>query len=237
MTTLVLSALLLGVAGSMHCIGMCGPLVSAIPVRAGSRWSRFLDRVLYHASRTAVYASMGAVVGLGASAFDLAGYGRIVSIVAGIGMVITAAVQLLWHKQVIPSSIVNRVTSPVRRFALDASVNNRRWGMLLLGAVNGLLPCGLVTSALIGSAAGGDIVSGVAFMAAFGLGTSPALVIVSFGFAELRQRFGTRVTLVLPVLTLVVGGLVLLRGMELGIPYVSPANVSHHAHVSCCGGR
>lgn len=237
MTTELISGLLLGVAGSMHCVGMCGPLVSALPMRSGSQLSRLFDRIVYHLSRTGMYALMGAVVGIGASVIDLAGYGQVISIVAGVGMVLTAVMQLLWHKQLVPSGVINRFTAPIRRVALDASKGRRRSANVLLGAVNALLPCGLVTSALIGSAAGGDVMSGIVFMSAFGLGTVPALVAISVGIGELRQRFGMRLGIVLPIATLIVGALVMLRGMELGIPLVSPANVSHTSHVTCCNGK
>ncbi len=237
MITFIIAGLLLGVAGSMHCVGMCGPLVSALPVRGSSRLSRLFDRVAYHGARTGMYATMGAVIGLGAGVFDIAGYGQLLSIVAGALMVILALAQILWHKQILPQAAVHRITEPLRRIALRTAGQKHRGGMVLLGSVNGLLPCGLVTSALVGSAAGGDSVSGALFMCAFGIGTSPALLAISFGAAELRRRLGRPAGIVLPLLALFLGGLIMLRGMDLGVPFVSPAITHVHTQASCCSGK
>lgn len=237
MMTFIIAGLLLGVAGSMHCVGMCGPLVSALPVRGSSRSARLFDRVMYHAARTGTYAVMGAGIGLGAGVFDLAGYGQLLSIVAGTLMVILALAQILWHRQILPQAAVNRVTEPLRRFAMRVSRQKHRGGMFVLGVVNGLLPCGLVTSALVGSAGGGDAVSGALFMCAFGIGTSPALLAISLGAAELRRRSGRQAGIVLPLLALFIGALIMLRGMDLGVPFVSPAIPRVHAQASCCSGK
>lgn len=237
MITFVIAGLLLGVAGSMHCVGMCGPLVSAVPVRGSSRSSRLVDRAVYHGARTGTYTAMGAVIGLGAGVFDLAGYGQLLSIAAGAMMVLLALAQILWHKQILPQAAVNRVTGPLRRIALRFTGQQHRGGMVLLGAVNGLLPCGLVTSALVGSAAGGDAIGGALFMCAFGVGTSPALLAISFGATELRKRLGSPVGVVLPLLALFLGGLIMLRGMNLGVPYVSPAITHAHTQAACCSGK
>ena len=237
MIAVTVAGFLLGIAGSMHCAGMCGPLVMALPVRSTTRVGRVLDRVVYNLSRLATYGAMGALVGIGAGAFDLVGYGQIASLVAGALMIITAASQLLWHLNLVPTDWVHRYLAPLRNAALAAAKDRRRSGMILLGIVNGLLPCGLVTSALVGSAVGGDVASGVAFMASFGLGTTPMMLALSFSASELRQRLGVRLGLVLPVVAILVGGLVMLRGMALGIPFVSPSHAAHHAQAACCVGK
>ena len=234
MITFAIAGFLLGIAGSMHCVGMCGPLVMALPTRDISRSRRVVDRVSYNSARVFTYASLGAIVGLGASAFDLVGYGRVLSIIAGAGMIVTAVAQLLWHANLLPTSWIHQRIAPLRNAALAAVQRSPPRAMMLLGMVNGLLPCGLVTSALIGSATGGDVLSGAVFMAAFGMGTAPVMVAVSLGGSELRQRIGPRLGIILPLMALVIGGMVMMRGMALGIPFVSPAHDAQHVHAACC---
>lgn len=237
MIAIAATGFLLGIAGSMHCAGMCGPLVMALPVHSDARVGRILDRIVYNVARVATYGAMGALVGFGAGAFDLVGYGRIASLVAGALMVITAVAQLLWHMNILPTAWVHRRITPLRSAALSAAKDRPRSGMVLLGVVNGLLPCGLITSALVGSAVGGDVLSGAVFMMSFGLGTAPMILALSFGASELRQRLGLRLGLVLPLIAILVGGLVMLRGMALGIPYVSPSHATHHSQAACCAER
>lgn len=234
MIALAVAGCILGIAGSMHCVGMCGPLVMALPTRSSSPVGRVMDRGVYNVSRIVTYAAMGALVGLGAGAFDLVGYGRIASLVAGALMVITASAQLLWHTNILPTTWIQQRIAPLRTSALNAAKGRPRSGMMLLGIVNGLLPCGLVTSALVGSAVGGDVVSGVVFMASFGLGTSPVMLALSLGASELRQRYGARLGIVLPVVAILIGALVMMRGMALGIPFVSPSHATDHSQAACC---
>lgn len=237
MISLAIGGLILGIAGSMHCAGMCGPLVMALPAATGSVGRRVANRISYHLARVAVYAAMGAVVGLGAGAFELSGYGRVLSVIAGISMIVTAVAQLFWHKSLVPTTWVQRHTASLRAAAHRAARMHPQLAMVLLGVVNGLLPCGLVTSALVGSAVGGGILHGIVFMTAFGIGTSPVLLAIAVGASELRQRLGSRLGIIIPLLAFIMGTLIVLRGMELGIPYLSPPPIEAHQHAACCSGQ
>lgn len=237
MISLALGGLVLGIAGSLHCAGMCGPLVMALPAADGSIAKRVTNRATYHIARVTVYAAMGAIVGLGAGAFELSGHGRVLSMIAGAGMIVTAVAQLLWHKSLLPATWMQRRIAPLRAAAHHQARRHPQRAMLFLGVVNGLLPCGLVTSALVGSAVGGDILSGTVFMAAFGIGTSPVMLAIAVGASELRQRLGTRLGVILPLLMLALGAGIVLRGMELGIPYLSPPAIVAHQNASCCNGQ
>lgn len=237
MMSLALGGLMLGIAGSMHCVGMCGPLVMALPAADESVGKRLVNRATYTIARITVYAAMGAIVGLGASVFDLSGYGRVLSVVAGVSMIAIALAQLLWHKSLLPTRWLQRHTAPLRAAAIRQAQRHPKRAMVFLGVVNGLLPCGLVTSALIGSALGGGVAQGVVFMAGFGVGTSPALLAIAFGASALRQRLGARLGIIIPLLAFTMGVLIVLRGMELGIPYLSPPSIVAHQHTSCCNGQ
>ncbi|MBL0320823.1 MAG: sulfite exporter TauE/SafE family protein [Ignavibacteria bacterium] len=229
-----LTGFLLGLAGSLHCAGMCGPIAMSLPSAGGRGVRRLAEKSIYQVGRIATYATLGLIVGLGASVFDLAGYGRVASITAGVLMIITAVLQLVWHKNLLPSGPVLRVTAPVRTW-LGGLLQKR--SMLALGGIgvlNGLLPCGLVTSALLGSAATADPVGGMTFMSFFGLGTLPMMLSIALGGALLTDRMRTSMRVAMPVVALIVGSIVMLRGMALDIPYLSPPEAKPASNVHCC---
>jgi len=226
--------LLLGLAGSLHCAGMCGPIAVALPGRSESISGRVVERGLYQSGRIMTYALLGALAGLGASIGDLAGYERVVSITAGVLMIAAAILQLLLHRSILPSRMVARLTGPVRHRLGMLLRNGSRPAMLGIGALNGLLPCGLVSSALFGSAATTDPIAGMTFMAAFGVGTLPVMMTLSLGGSLVTGRFRSSLRTALPVIAIMIGVLVVVRGMALGIPYVSPPAVTDHTTAGCC---
>ena len=115
-----LTGFLLGLAGSLHCAGMCGPIAMSLPSAGGRGVRRLAEKSIYQVGRIATYATLGLIVGLGASVFDLAGYGRVASITAGVLMIITAVLQLVWHKNLLPSGPVHlsliHISEPTRPY-------------------------------------------------------------------------------------------------------------------------
>lgn len=229
-----LAGFILGVAGSLHCAGMCGPIVLALPDTQKTGKDRVLERSLYQVGRVGTYTVMGFAVGQGASMFNLVGYGQYVSILAGAFMIVTAFMQIVWHRSVLPSKFLHQFTRPIRH---QISTLLKQRGLLAfsaIGALNGLLPCGLVTSALLGSAATTNSLSGAVFMAGFGLGTVPMMLSLALGGAVFIKRLRPAFKVVLPVAVLLVGSIVLLRGMALDIPFISPAEAQHLHKGGCC---
>ena len=238
-----LAAFLLGLAGSLHCVGMCGPIAIALPGDGRSTTAataRFalnphdaLLRMLYQLGRVSVYTTMGLVIGLGGSAFRIAGYSRTLSLVAGLLMIVSVAAQYLFRRDWSPLSLLGRSVGPLQAWL--GSLLRRRGTLAhyLIGVANGLLPCGLVTTALLGALASGSLVSGGLYMAAFGLGTVPLMSAVTLGVLALPCSWRKRLPMVAPVTGLILGLLILVRGMGLGIPYVSPAPMTA-VHHTCC---
>jgi sulfite exporter TauE/SafE len=216
------SAFILGLAGSLHCAVMCGPLMLAIP--AAGRASA--GRVMYHAGRIAVYAVLGALFGLMGRTFVLAGWQRALSLTAGLAIVLVLLV---------PASsrfiLQQRTGGLVTWFkSLFASLLQRRTvsARFVLGGLNGLLPCGLVYVGAAVAAASGGPVRGAAIMLAFGAGTLPMLI--GIGALKSVPAIGRRLqsNRVIFGCAIVAGLMLILRGLALGIPYVSP-------HLSACG--
>lgn len=229
-----LTGFLLGLAGSLHCAGMCGPIAMSLPSAGGRGVRRFAEKSVYQFGRVATYAILGFVVGLGTSVFDLAGYGRVASLTAGALMIITAVLQLVWHRSLVPSGPVHRLTAPLRRWLGELLTQRSMFALVGIGALNGLLPCGLVTSALLGSAATTEPLAAMVFMTFFGIGTMPMMLSIALGGAFLTDRMRTKMRVAMPVLALAVGTIVLLRGMALDIPYISPPEAKPTTNVHCC---
>ena len=96
-------------------------------------------------------------------------------------------------------------------------------GWMVLGSINGLLPCGLVCAAGAGSAAAGSLGESVAYMAVFGLGRLPMLLGLALSGRALPLRWRTGIQGSVPWTLGLVGVLLIVRGLGLGIPYLSLA--------------
>jgi uncharacterized protein len=215
---LIWTAFVLGLVGSLHCAGMCGPLALALPVVGNTRVSFTVSRFLYNAGRLLTYCVIGALFGVLGRSLSMAGLQRWVSVGAGIllllGLMIStrAATKLPAWQTV---AFLKRAFGSLLRRRTFAS-------LFLLGAINGLLPCGLVYVAAAGATATGDVLSALFYMLAFGAGTLP--VMLGFGLAGKRLQivFRFRMQKLIPISVTLLALLLLARGMSLGIPYLSP---------------
>ncbi len=204
---MIWAALLTGLFGSLHCLGMCGPLVMALPQSSGWR------AVLYHSGRISAYAGMGIVIGLFGRGLNLAGFQQSVSIVSGI-LVLLFGLGLLRKKSSWPPFFMKLYQRWMQANDLGS--------VLLLGLLNGLLPCGMVYVAMAGALVEQDAWAGGMYMLVFGAGTLPMMLGISWSkhlwSLELRRKLNKAI----PVFTLFIGVLFILRGLNLGIPYISP---------------
>jgi uncharacterized protein len=232
-----IAGLLMGLAGSMHCAGMCGPIAMALPRGDGGASALIAGRLAYNLGRVATYTVMGAVIGLGGSAISLAGYGHDLSLLAGITMIIMAIVQLLLHRSVHTPAWLLRLTSPLRT-RLGRLLQHRSVAALFgIGLLNGILPCGMVTAALVGAAGTGNVSDAMLFMASFGIGTTPMMAAIALGAPLATQRLRATFRTAAPVVALVMGCVILVRGMGLGIPFLSPVEPTPLEKAACCSGH
>lgn len=230
----------LGFASWLHCIGMCGPLVTALH-SASNAGSPGAAAFAYHAGRTATYIVLGLLFGVVADTARMVIVGSTVSIITGAMVMVMAVIQLAGYSVHIPdvvASLLRRVGGRIRRRAVGSVALSSR--SFALGAVNGLLPCGVSLSAVIAAATLSSVPERMMFLLSFGVATSPALAALSLAVQSFGQRWRNRLTHASAVVMLVIGLLVLLRGMALDIPFVSPQIASfeghHHEHQSCCHG-
>ena len=224
------TAFLLGLVGSLHCAGMCGPLALALPGVGRDRFSFLLGRAAYQAGRLFTYATIGVCFGLAGHALSLAGFQRWLSLTAGavvlLGLVAASRLGV--------GTRFARGVSWIKRPFARLLLQRTHLSLLLLGALNGLLPCGLVYAAAAGAAAAGDWLDGVAFMIWFGLGTLPMMAGLSLAGARLQPLLRLRLHRLIPACALCVGILLVLRGLALGIPYVSPRLADAGATAAAC---
>ncbi|HWC58296.1 MAG TPA: sulfite exporter TauE/SafE family protein [Verrucomicrobiae bacterium] len=220
------TAFVLGLVGSLHCAGMCGPLALAVPGSTVSPGRFALGRVAYNAGRIATYCGLGMVFGLFGKTLLLAGVQRWVSISLGVVLIVglfTSRKLALWRPvTLLVNHLKARMSGLLRQRSL-ASVG-------ALGLLNGLLPCGLVYVAAAGATATGHVFNGAIYMGAFGIGTVPMMLAIGLGGKLVPLSFRLKLRTAIPVSVFLLGTLLILRGMSLGIPYLSP----NLATGSCC---
>jgi sulfite exporter TauE/SafE len=220
------TAFILGLVGSLHCAGMCGPLALALPGAVVNPARFALGRVAYNAGRIATYCMLGMIFGLFGKTLLLAGIQRWVSISLGVVLIVglfTARKLALWKPV---TALVNQLKSRMSGLLRQRSLVS----VGALGLLNGLLPCGLVYVAAAGATATSHMLDGVIYMAAFGAGTLPMMLAIGLGGKLVPLSFRLKLRAAIPVSVFLLGTLLILRGMSLGIPYVSPDLAAR----SCC---
>jgi len=233
MNPMLATAFVLGAAGSAHCIGMCGPIALAVP-SPGNGWrARLMSTLILNSGRVSTYALLGALFGAFGTGLRLAGLQQSVSIIAGAVLLLSVIVPGLLERW----SPTGRLSLWIGRLRGALARNLKRTApeaLFFTGALNGLLPCGLVYAAAIGAAAMGTMQHGALFMMLFGLGTLPALI----GLRMSGSMIGTSARALLrkasPVLVSALAVLMILRALELGIPMVSPPAVTEPGQVTAC---
>ncbi len=218
----LLTALTIGLIGSLHCAGMCGPIAIALPLSQENWLKKINGGLLYNFGRILTYGVLGALFGLLGRGIKLAGLQQWASITIGVVMIISVLFPVLFRQKIKIDSLFTgygaRLTGSFRKLFREHSMRS----LFLIGLLNGLLPCGLVYVAIAGAINTNDVRMGVAFMMVFGLGTSPMLLGISVAGNMISLGLKKRVNKIIPVFIVILGLLFILRGMSLGIPYISP---------------
>ncbi|NJD30414.1 MAG: sulfite exporter TauE/SafE family protein [Gammaproteobacteria bacterium] len=258
------AALVAGLAGSGHCLGMCGGIAGALAMRgaAGPRQPTFGSKLLlalvYNVSRVASYAVAGALAGLLGRALlragDVAPLSIALRVVAGLVMIAAAGRLLFGWRLLDPLEAAG--SRLWRRIAPGAGRGARRDGVagaISLGLAWGWLPCGMTYSMLLLAATTASAGMGALVMAAFGLGTLPAMVSATVAFERAARLLSTKASLraaaglLLLVFGAWTGGNALYSGLTRGgghaghaghvmpAPSAAPAAAGHEGHVMTPG--
>ncbi|TXF76161.1 sulfite exporter TauE/SafE family protein [Chryseobacterium sp.] len=220
--TLILSALVLGFASGFHCIGMCGPIALSLGLTKKQAANFYLQNLTYQFGRIATYSFLGALLGVVGKGFALAGFQQYLTIAVGVLLIVMALFSFggkdFASKIPFLSTFLFKVKMNLGKLLRKADYQSR----FATGILNGFLPCGMVYMALTASLASGGIWEGAVFMALFGLGTLPFMFAVVLAGSLVTQAFRIKVLKFVPVMMIILGGLIILRGLQIGIPYISP---------------
>jgi sulfite exporter TauE/SafE len=215
-------AFLLGALGSAHCVGMCGPIALAVPSTRVSATGRLGDALLLNGGRVVTYALLGALFGVFGRGLHVAGLQQAVSITLGALMLLALIVPALFRKDLFAGAALATIGSLRSAMARNLQRTSPE-GLFLTGLLNGLLPCGMVYFAIAGALVQDGALHGALFMLVFGLGTWPALFAVRLAGGLVPGPWRNMLRRAQPYVFALMGVLFILRGLGLGIPFVSPA--------------
>lgn len=222
---MLLSAVIIGLMGSFHCVGMCGPIAFMLPVDHRNPTKKLIQVFLYHVGRLSSYGILGLIFGFLGKGLYVFGLQQKLSIIIGVLMI---TIILIPHKTFsqynlskpiysVLSTIKNRLGKELKKKTPDT--------FLTIGLLNGLLPCGLVYMALFGSMAAANPWTGALYMVLFGVGTIPLMTAAVYFSSLLKGGTKKTVQRLIPIIVVIIGLLFILRGLGLGIPYISPEPV------------
>ncbi len=236
MISVLLTGLYLGITSNIHCIGMCGPLSAVVPVNRKNKWTILWGIVVYNLGRIATYSILGGIVGSIGITLNVLISTQITSILFGSLMLLIA-----WSPNLRNVAESNFITGRIGSFVSSqfpkVQQKNASLKPLLFGFLNGLLPCGLVYIGLFYAMSTGTTINGMLSMLSFGVGTLPVMMVMSFFMQSMNRKFSGGLSKLLPYFLTLAAVLTILRGMNLGIPVLSPKielNSHGQPSIECC---
>lgn len=221
-----LSALILGLLGSFHCVGMCGPIAFMLPVDRQNSFKKVIQISIYHFGRLLTYSLIGLIFGLVGKSLYIFGIQQQLSIAIGVLMIVIILIPYKTFNKYNFSKPLYKFISKVKT-ALGKELKKKTPDTFLtIGFLNGFLPCGLVYMALLGAIASGSALKGSLYMFVFGIGTIPLMTTAIYFSRFLSGVVRKKIQKAIPVFIVIIGLLFILRGLGLGIPYISPTPVT-----------
>lgn len=217
-----ITALIFGLLGSFHCVGMCGPIAFLLPVDRENNFKKLFQIFIYHSGRILAYSSIGFLFGFAGKSLSIFGLQQQLSIWIGVIMIIFILLpkkmlnKLTFSKSI--SGFISRLKSAMGKELKKKTPDT----FFTIGFLNGFLPCGLVYTAVLGAISRQNALEGSLYMALFGLGTIPLMTTAVYMGTFLNATMKQHIRKAVPVVLIIMASLFILRGMGLGIPYVSP---------------
>ena len=215
----------MGLLGSLHCVGMCGPIAFMLPVDRSHSIKKIGQISIYHVGRLLSYGLLGLIFGLVGKGLYLFGLQQQLSILIGALMIIIVILPYKTFNKYNLSRPLYKLISNVKSGLGKAMKRKTADTFLTIGFLNGFLPCGLVYMAVFGSLATANAYAGSLYMILFGLGTIPLMTSAIYLGKFINSKVKQRIQKAVPVFVIIIGALFILRGLGLGIPYISPAPI------------
>ncbi|SHJ35109.1 hypothetical protein SAMN04487911_11830 [Arenibacter nanhaiticus] len=222
---MLLPAFILGLMGSFHCVGMCGPIAFMLPVDRQDPFKKFLQVFLYHFGRLTAYSFLGLVFGLLGKGVYIFGQQQKLSIIIGVLMIIVVLLPYKTFNKYNFSKPIYGLLANLKTNLGQALKKKTLDTFFTIGFLNGFLPCGMVYMAIFGAIGMGNPWLGTLFMFLFGVGTIPLMTAAIYFSNLLKGSAKRNIQRLIPVFVVLVGILFILRGLGLGIPYISPEPV------------
>jgi len=219
------SALIFGLLGSFHCVGMCGPIAFMLPVDRSNSFRKVSQIFIYHFGRLLAYSLIGLFFGLVGKSLYIFGIQQQLSIVIGALMILVVLIPTQTFNKYNFSKPIYKLISKVKSSLGKALKKKTPDTFLTIGFLNGFLPCGLVYMAVFASMTMQNAFQGSIYMTLFGLGTIPLMTTAIYFGKFLNTSIKQRIQKAVPVFVVIIGVLFILRGLGLGIPYISPAPI------------
>ncbi len=229
---MLVSAFILGLAGSIHCVGMCGPIAFMLPLGKSKGATKIFRVLLYHLGRLLSYSILGLLFGIIGKSLHLFGLQQSLSIVIGVFMILWIFFPTQKIKYFSFAKPLYVIITKIKS-TLGKELNKKTSDTFLtIGFLNGFLPCGLVYLAVFGAIATGQIWQASMYMIFFGMGTIPLMTTVVYVGGFLSGSVRQQLQKAIPVIVVIIGLLFIIRGMGLGVPYLSPKPVTETVSAS-----
>jgi len=220
------SAIIFGLLGSFHCIGMCGPIAFMLPVDRSNSTRKVVQIITYHLGRMLAYAIIGLTFGLVGKSLYIFGLQQQLSIGIGVLMIVMVIIPAQTFNKYNFSKPIYKLISKVKSALGESLKKKTNDTFLTIGFLNGFLPCGLVYMAVFASLATGSALQSSLYMILFGLGTVPLMTSAIYLGKFLNTTIKQRITKAIPIFIVIIGLLFILRGLGLGIPLLSPPTLT-----------
>lgn len=212
------TAFTMGLVGSLHCVGMCGPIALALPYQNGSRWRAASNVILYNIGRIFTYTFLGVMIGLLGKGLFLAGIQAYFSIALGAILLLAALFSINIEQRLLTIPLLQGLNNWVKVKLSALMKQNSQGTLFLIGALNGLLPCGLVYMAIVGTLTMPSIASGALYMALFGLGTVPLMLSTAIAGQFVSLRWRSRARKLIPIFLAAFALFFIWRGINFAAP-------------------
>ncbi len=220
------SALILGLLSSFHCVGMCGPIALMLPTKRDNRLVQIFQITLYNFGRILTYTTVGILFGFLGKSLYLSGYQQRISIIIGLVMIAYIIIPKKVFNAIQNIGILGKGLRTLKNNIGVAFKSASNFKFLTIGLLNGLLPCGMVYLALLGAISYSTPTHSGLYMFMYGIGTVPLMssIIIVKDFFTTKIR--NKIQKLIPIVIFILGILFVVRGLGLGISYISPSNPS-----------